>query len=47
MGVMMASMDQANSQHPQLRELERAMVRVQSEEIEQMEAVYRSWHPTR
>jgi uncharacterized protein (DUF305 family) len=44
MGVMMASMAQANGQHPQLRELQQAMVRVQSEEIEQMEGWYRSWY---
>jgi uncharacterized protein (DUF305 family) len=47
MGVMMASMAQANSQRPQLRELQQAMVRVQSEEIEQMEGWYRSWYGTR
>jgi uncharacterized protein (DUF305 family) len=44
MGVMMASMAQANGQHPQLRELQQAMVRVQSEQIEQMEGWYRSWY---
>jgi uncharacterized protein (DUF305 family) len=46
MGVMMASMAQANSQHPQLRELQQAMVRVQSEEIEQMADWYRTWYGT-
>ena len=46
MGVMMASMAQANSQRPQLRELQQAMVRVQSEEIVQMEGWYRSWYGT-
>ncbi|WP_254216725.1 DUF305 domain-containing protein [Synechococcus sp. CCY 9618] len=45
MGVMMASMAQTNSQHPELRELEQAMVRVQSEEIQQMEQWYRNWYP--
>jgi uncharacterized protein (DUF305 family) len=43
MGVMMASHAQWNSQHPQLRALEAAMVRVQSEEIEQMAQWYRQW----
>lgn len=46
MGVMMASMAQANSQHPQLRDLQQAMVRVQSDEIEQMAAWYRTWYGT-
>ncbi len=36
MGVMMASHAQWGTVHPKLRELEAAMVRVQSEEIEQM-----------
>ncbi len=36
MGVMMASRAQWNTQHAQLRELEAALVRVQSQEIEQM-----------
>jgi uncharacterized protein (DUF305 family) len=43
MGVMMASMAQINSRHPELRSLQEAMVRVQSEEIRQMEQWYRSW----
>ncbi|MFM8277234.1 MAG: hypothetical protein ACKN89_09685 [Cyanobium sp.] len=30
--------------HPQLRELEAARVRVQSQEIEQMAQWYRQWH---
>ena len=47
MRVMMASMAQANSQHPQPQELQQAMMRVQSEEIKQMEASYRSWYGTR
>jgi uncharacterized protein (DUF305 family) len=44
MGVMMASMAQINAQHPELRKLQQAMVRVQSEEIEQMEQWYRKWY---
>jgi uncharacterized protein (DUF305 family) len=43
MGVMMASHAQWNTQHPQLRELEAAMVKAQSREIEQMEQWYRQW----
>lgn len=43
MGVMMASHAEGNTQHPQLRELEAAMVRVQSQEIEQMAQWYRQW----
>lgn len=46
MGVMMASHAQWSSQHPQLRELEAAMVRVQSQEIEQMAQWYRQWYGT-
>ena len=46
MGVMMASMAQVNSQHPELRDLQAAMVRVQSEEIQQMEQWYRQWNST-
>ena len=44
MGVMMASMAQAHSQHPQLLQLQQAMVRVQSEEIRTMEQWYRTWY---
>ena len=44
MGVMMASMAQTNTQHPELRELQQAMVRVQSEEIAQMQQWYRQWY---
>ena len=44
MGVMMASMAQSNSQHPELRQLQQAMVRAQSREIEQMTLWYRSWY---
>jgi uncharacterized protein (DUF305 family) len=44
MGVMMASMAQINSQHLELRELQQAMVRVQSEEILQMQQWYRQWY---
>lgn len=43
MGVMMASHAQAGSLHPELRDLEAAMVRVQSEEIEQMARWYQQW----
>ena len=43
MGVMMASHAQWNTQHPQLRDLEAAMERVQSQEIEQMAQWYRQW----
>ena len=46
MGVMMASMAQTNSQHPELRQLQQAMVRVQSDEIQQMSQWYRSWYGT-
>jgi uncharacterized protein (DUF305 family) len=46
MGVMMASMAQTNSQHPELRQLQQVMVRVQSDEIQQMEQWYRSWYGT-
>ncbi len=46
MGVMMASHAEWNTQHPQLRELEAAMVRVQSQEIEQMAQWYRQWYGT-
>jgi uncharacterized protein (DUF305 family) len=42
--VMMASHAQWNTQHPQLRELEEAMVRVQSQEIEQMAQWYQQWY---
>ena len=44
MGVMMASMAQTNSQHPQLRAMQQAMVKAQSQEIEQMTQWYRSWY---
>jgi uncharacterized protein (DUF305 family) len=44
MGVMMASMAQANSQHPSLRAMQQAMVKAQSQEIEQMAQWYRSWY---
>jgi uncharacterized protein (DUF305 family) len=46
MGVMMASMAQTNSQHPQLRAMQEAMVKAQSREIEQMSQWYRSWYGT-
>ena len=44
MGVMMASHAQWNTQHADLRQLEAAMVRVQSQEIAQMEQWYRQWY---
>jgi uncharacterized protein (DUF305 family) len=43
MGVMMASHAQWGTVHPELRELEAAMVRVQSQEIEQMARWYQQW----
>jgi uncharacterized protein (DUF305 family) len=46
MGVMMASHAQWGTVHPELRELEAAMVRVQSEEIEQMARWYQQWFGT-
>jgi uncharacterized protein (DUF305 family) len=46
MGVMMASMAQTNSQHPQLMAMQQAMVKAQSQEIEQMTQWYRSWYGT-
>jgi uncharacterized protein (DUF305 family) len=44
MGVMMASHAQWNTQHPELRQLEAAMVRVQSQEIDQMAQWYQQWY---
>jgi len=44
MGVMMASHAQWGSNHPVLRELEQAMVRAQSDEIDQMARWYRQWY---
>ena len=44
MGVMMASIAQTNSQHPQLRAMQQALVKAQSREIEQMTQWYRSWY---
>jgi len=46
MGVMMATHAQWGSLHPVLRDLEAAMVRVQSEEIDQMARWYRQWFPS-
>ena len=42
MGVMMASYAQWSIQHPELRALEAAMLRVQSREIEQLSRWYHS-----
>jgi len=46
MGVMMASHAQWHTQHLELRQLEAAMVRGQSQEIEQMAQWYRQWYGT-
>ena len=43
MGVMMAAMAQIHTRHLELLDLEQAMVRVQSSEINQMEAWARQW----
>ena len=43
MGVMMASHAELNTTHQDLRNLQAAMVRVQSQEIEQMANWYRQW----
>jgi uncharacterized protein (DUF305 family) len=44
MGVMMASHAQWNTQRSELRTLQAAMVKAQSEEIAQMETWYRQWY---
>jgi uncharacterized protein (DUF305 family) len=44
MGVMMASMALNNTEKAELRDLEQSMIRVQSDEIRQMEAWYRDWY---
>jgi uncharacterized protein (DUF305 family) len=44
MGVMMASHAQWNTQHQELRDLQAVMVKVQSQEIAQMEEWYRQWY---
>jgi uncharacterized protein (DUF305 family) len=44
MGVMMASHAQWNTQRSELRTLQAAMVKAQSEEIAQMEQWYRQWY---
>ena len=44
MGVMMASMAQSNSQNPELRVLQQATVRVQSEGLAQMQQWYHQWY---
>jgi hypothetical protein len=46
MGVMMASHAAWNTQHPELRQLQAVMVRVQSQEIEQMAQWYQKWYGT-
>ncbi|MDZ4166497.1 MAG: DUF305 domain-containing protein [Coriobacteriia bacterium] len=44
MAVMMAQMAGANSRRPEMRELTRSIIRVQSEEIEKMQTWYREWY---
>lgn len=44
MGVMMASHASWNTQHRELRDLQAAMVKVQSQEIAQMEQWYSQWY---
>ena len=44
MGVMMASHAQWGTVHAALRELQAAMVQVQSQEIGQMEQWYKQWY---
>jgi uncharacterized protein (DUF305 family) len=46
MGVMMGSHAQWGTVYPELRKLEASMVRVQSEEIEQMARWYQQWFGT-
>lgn len=43
-GVMMAAHGQRHAEHPPLQELELAIVRAQSQEIEQMTRWYRQWY---
>ena len=45
MVVMMGSMAQIHSPHPELRQLAAAMVRIRGEEIQAMERCYRLWYP--
>lgn len=44
MGVMMAAHAQVHTQHQELRDLQAVMVKVQSDEIAQMEQWYRQWY---
>jgi uncharacterized protein (DUF305 family) len=44
MGMMMASHTAWNTQHRELRNLQAAMVKVQSQEIAQMEQWYSQWY---
>jgi uncharacterized protein (DUF305 family) len=46
MGVMMASHAQWHTQNHELRDLQAAMVKLQSEEIAEMEQWYRQWYQT-
>jgi uncharacterized protein (DUF305 family) len=43
MGRMMASHAEWHTQHPELRQLQAAMVRVQSQQITQMSQWFRRW----
>jgi len=43
-GVMMAAHGQRHAEHRPLQELELAIVRAQSQEIEQMTRWYRQWY---
>jgi uncharacterized protein (DUF305 family) len=44
MGVMMASIAQTNTQHPELRVLQQTMIIEQSKEIAEMQQWYRQWY---
>lgn len=46
MGIIITSHAEWNIQQPQLRELEVAMVRVQSQELEKIAQWYRQWNGT-
>ena len=47
-GTSLAALNNAqiHSPHPELRQLAAAMVRIQAEEIQEMERCYRLWYPT-
>lgn len=46
-GTSLAALNNAqiHSPHPELRQLAAAMVRIQAEEIQEMERCYRLWYP--